>query len=129
MECKVSVERWMLAVALVALSLVSTDPAHAQDVCNVTNSANPPENATSPGSATIIGDMVTYSFDIMAGGIDPGETRAVSVSVRGVPKHVAQKDLVVEVSILDVADAQKRLVVGDVTVIGWSREPSEKTCG
>lgn len=63
------------------------------------------------------------------GGIEPGETRAVSVSVRGVPKHVATKDLIVEVSVLDVADAQKRLVVGGVTVIGWSKEPSQKPCG
>ena len=68
-----NMKREMLAAAVVVLSLAWTDAAHAQDVCNVNNVALPPSNATSPGNPTIIGDDVTYSFNLSAGLIDPGD--------------------------------------------------------
>ena len=63
------------------------------------------------------------------GGVEPGETRTVSIGITPIPLQFSVIGLDVEVDLLDVADAQQRLFLASVRVTGWSREPSPNTCG
>ena len=63
----------------------------------------------------------------VGGGIEPGETRLVDVWIPDVPRE-APNDVFAEFEVLDVADAETRLLVGGVSVASWSREPSPNAC-
>lgn len=63
----------------------------------------------------------------VSGGIEPGETRTLSTSLFSIPAD-AILPLVAEVEVLDVADPEQRLLIGEVTIIGWAEEPSAMTC-
>jgi hypothetical protein len=62
----------------------------------------------------------------ISSGIQPGESRRVSTSAR--PPGDAPKNLIVEATVLDVADQDKRLLVGTRNVMGWPKERSQRKC-
>lgn len=63
------------------------------------------------------------------GGIEPGETRTVTIGFTPIPPQFSINNLAVEIDLLDVADAQQRLFLSTARVTGWSRVPSPNTCG
>lgn len=56
------------------------------------------------------------------GGIEPGETRAVGLQLM-MPASTPG-DVEAKVVMLDVADAEKRMLIGDVGIAGWDSDPS-----
>lgn len=64
----------------------------------------------------------------ISGGIEPGETRNVSIYIGGVSRDAPKNKLQPSILVLDAADAEKRLYVGDVRVIDWSEEATPNTC-
>ncbi len=82
---------------------------------------------------TSVGRVVPWERDAAAvavrGGIEPGETRTVSVALLPIPAEVGTVGaLSATVELLDVADAENRLFIGDVRVVGWSDDPSPQQC-
>lgn len=81
---------------------------------------------------TSAGRPVPWERDTAAvgvrGGIAPGETRTISIALLPIPAEVTVGPLAAEISLLDVADAQDRLLIGDVRVVGWSDDPSPEVC-
>lgn len=63
----------------------------------------------------------------IAGGIEPGEVRTIGTSLFSMPSE-AREPFDVRVTISDVADQDKRQLIGDVRIIDWGREPSARTC-
>lgn len=63
------------------------------------------------------------------GGVEPGETRTLSISITPIPPEFSVTGLDVAVDLLDVADAEQRLFLATARVTGWSRAPSPNTCG
>ena len=63
----------------------------------------------------------------IAGGIEPGEVRTVAISLFSMPRE-AREPFDVRVTISDVADQDKRQLIGDVRIIDWDQEPSARTC-
>lgn len=63
----------------------------------------------------------------IAGGIEPGEVRTVGTSLMFMPSE-AREPFDVKVTISDVADQDKRQLIGDVRIIDWGQEPSARTC-
>lgn len=63
------------------------------------------------------------------GGVEPGETRTVTIGFTPIPPQFAINDLTVEIDLLDVADAEQRLFLSTARVTGWSRVPSPNICG
>lgn len=63
----------------------------------------------------------------ISGGIEQGETRKLSTSLFSVPAD-AILPLSADVEVRDVADPEQRLLIGEVTIIGWAEEPSAMTC-
>lgn len=62
----------------------------------------------------------------VSGGIEPGETRSIATNAFGIP--AIAKDVQATAQILDVADAEKRHLVGEVNFIGHSKESSPNGC-
>lgn len=67
-----------------------------------------------------------FSIEI-PGGIEPNETRYVGSTIYNLNTEV-NPELKVSVTLLDVADPEKRLMIGDVRIIGWPDEPSVMIC-
>lgn len=67
----------------------------------------------------------THAISI-PGGIEPGEMRDMAFTARlpNATPNTAQARL----TVLDVADSEKRQLVKDVTVMGWSDERSDRVC-
>jgi len=63
----------------------------------------------------------------IAGGIEPGEMRTIGTSLFSMPSE-AREPFDVRVTISDVADQDKRQLIGDVRIIDWGQEPSARTC-
>ena len=63
----------------------------------------------------------------IAGGIEAGEVRTVAISLLSMPSE-AREPFDAKVTISDVADQDKRQLIGDVRIIDWSQEPSSRTC-
>ncbi|WP_265517585.1 hypothetical protein [Nitratireductor luteus] len=66
-----------------------------------------------------------FGMDVR-GGIEPGETREVKTNAFGIPKDA--RNLVTTAKILDVADPQKRHVVGETFFIGHPKELATIEC-
>ena len=66
-----------------------------------------------------------FGLDI-SGGIESGETRKISTNVFGIPEIA--KNLKVEAHILDVADADRRQLIGEAKFMGNSKELSDHVC-
>ncbi len=62
----------------------------------------------------------------ISGGIEPGETRSISTNAFGIPDIA--KDLETSAQVLDVADADKRHLVGEQRFMGNADEPSILGC-
>lgn len=62
----------------------------------------------------------------ISGGIEPGETREKSINIFDTPKDA--KDLVVTMSMLDVADGQKRQLFNNPKFTGNSDDTSPNKC-
>ena len=69
-------------------------------------------------------DVVTS----IAGGIEPGEVRRVTVP-RDLTCPARRGRFFTTVTINDVADQDKRLLIGDVRVIDWDETRSTRICG
>lgn len=80
--------------------------------------------ATPGRSVPWLEDSVSLSI---SGGIEPGETRGVSTSLFGLSSD-AVEPLVADVTITDVADQHRRLLLGGQSVMGWSDELSDFAC-
>lgn len=65
----------------------------------------------------------------VAGGVEPGETRTVTIGFTPIPPQFPIGGLAVDIDLLDVADAEQRLFLSTARVAGWSRVPSPNTCG
>ena len=63
----------------------------------------------------------------IAGGIEPGETKELTYPLMGLPTD-APDDLHTAVRVIDVADAQQRQLVRDVTVSGRAEALLDQTC-
>lgn len=68
----------------------------------------------------------THAISI-PGGIEPGETREMAFNTR-LP-NATPNDAQARLTVLDVADADKRQLVQDARVSGWSADRSERICG
>ena len=68
----------------------------------------------------------THAISI-PGGIEPGEMRDVAFTAR-LP-NATPNDAQALLTVLDVADPERRQLVKDVTVMGWSDERSDRVCG
>lgn len=73
-------------------------------------------------------DQDDFALSI-SGGVEPGETRTVRASIRGIHSD-APTELVAKAKVLDVVDPQFRQLIRDVRVIGgnWSEETSDLPC-
>lgn len=68
----------------------------------------------------------THAISI-PGGIEPGEMRDIAFTAR-LP-NATPNDAQARLTVLDVADPERRQLVKDVTVMGWSDERSDRICG
>lgn len=68
----------------------------------------------------------THAISI-PGGIEPGETRDLAFTA--MLPNATPNDAQARVTVLDVADADKRQLVQDTRVSGWSADRSERICG
>lgn len=79
---------------------------------------------TTPGRSVPWSDK---NFGIsVSGGIEPGETRSIATNAFGIAKLA--NDMQTEAQILDVADAEKRHLVGEVYFMDHSKEPTPNGC-
>ncbi|TGT91714.1 MULTISPECIES: hypothetical protein [unclassified Mesorhizobium] len=79
---------------------------------------------TTPGRSVPWSDE-NFGMDVN-GGIEPGETRSIATSAFGLPEIA--KQLQTEAQILDVADAEKRHLVGEVKFIGHPEQLTPNGC-
>ncbi|GLS33750.1 hypothetical protein SAMN04488498_11974 [Mesorhizobium albiziae] len=79
---------------------------------------------TTPGRSVPWSDE-NFGIDV-SGGIEPGETRSIATSAFGIPEIAA--DVQTEAQMLDVADAEKRHLVGEVRFNDHPKDVTPNGC-
>ncbi|RUV62631.1 hypothetical protein EOA64_11370 [Mesorhizobium sp. M1A.F.Ca.IN.022.02.1.1] len=79
---------------------------------------------TTPGRSVPWSDE-NFGMDVN-GGIEPGETRSIATNAFGIPDIA--RNLQTEAQILDVADAEKRHLVGEVKFVGHPEQLTPNGC-